>query len=188
MEVLYISYDGITDNLGQSQIMPYIRKLSNMNIIFSLLTFEKRAYLRNKPLIKRIESGFPGSISWSYLKYHKRPSALATFYDIIRGFFVGFWIVKRKRIKVIHSRIFIGSVIALLIGKACRARLILDVRGFWPEERVEGGLWRRDGWLFKMAKFIEKTLILNADEIVVLTIKAKQEIEQLPYLKNKNWL
>ena len=39
--ILYISYDGITDPLGQSQILPYISELSRKGLKFHLISFEK---------------------------------------------------------------------------------------------------------------------------------------------------
>ena len=53
--VLYITYDGINDPLGQSQIVPYIEGLAGKIVFFLLLalkkteqviiTFYKRIYL-----------------------------------------------------------------------------------------------------------------------------------------------
>ncbi len=185
MEVLYISYDGATDNLGQSQIIPYILGLSSEGVRLTLLTFEKEAALRNVALMDSVRGKLNSSIDWIPLKYHKAPSVIVTAYDIIHGFFVGLRQVKKKGIRVLHGRSFIGSVIALLLKKAAGARVLLDIRGFWPEERVEGGLWRENGLLFRIAKRVERSLIMNADEIVVLTKNAKKEIEGMDYLKNK---
>ena len=39
-QILYISYDGITDPLGQSQILPYIIGLTK-NYKFHIISFEK---------------------------------------------------------------------------------------------------------------------------------------------------
>ena len=41
--VLYISYDGMTDPLGQSQVLPYISGLNKYGINFHLISFEKPA-------------------------------------------------------------------------------------------------------------------------------------------------
>ena len=40
--VLYISYDGISEPLGQSQIISYLKKLSHENDIH-LITYEKKS-------------------------------------------------------------------------------------------------------------------------------------------------
>ncbi len=40
--VLYISYDGMTDPLGQSQVLPYLIGLSEQGYAFDLISFEKK--------------------------------------------------------------------------------------------------------------------------------------------------
>lgn len=39
--VLYISYNGMLDPLGQSQVIPYLKELSRAGIQFTLLSFER---------------------------------------------------------------------------------------------------------------------------------------------------
>jgi len=39
--VLYISYNGMLDPLGQSQVIPYLRELSKAGVRFTLLSFER---------------------------------------------------------------------------------------------------------------------------------------------------
>jgi glycosyltransferase involved in cell wall biosynthesis len=55
------------------------------------------------------------------------------------------------------------------------------MRGFWADERVEGGLWNLRNPLFKMVyqffKKKEKQFMTKADHIVSLTHNAKKEIE-----------
>ena len=40
-KVLYISYDGMTDPLGQSQVLPYVFGLQKRGYEFHVLSFEK---------------------------------------------------------------------------------------------------------------------------------------------------
>ena len=39
--ILYLSYDGMTDPLGQSQVLPYIIGLTKAGYSFHLVSFEK---------------------------------------------------------------------------------------------------------------------------------------------------
>jgi hypothetical protein len=39
--VLYISYNGMLDPLGQSQVIPYLKELSRAGVQFTLLSFER---------------------------------------------------------------------------------------------------------------------------------------------------
>lgn len=187
MTILYISYDGAADNLGQSQIIPYISGLSKKdNLEFVLLTFEKKKALQNKKLVSSINKGLcANGITWIFLKYHKTPALIATIYDLLQGVITGSLLIKNKRIEIIHGRTFVGSLIALFLKNIFRIKVILDVRGFWPEERVEAGLWRKNGQLYKISKLIEKALMVNADEIVILTLNGKKELENSGYLVNR---
>src|SRR5690606_12731701 len=55
--------------------------------------------------------------------------------------------------------------------------------GFWVDERVDGGLWRRDGNLYAIAKWFERRLLLGADHVVSLTHAAVGEMERFDYLQ-----
>src|SRR5690242_9441765 len=39
--VLFISYNGMLDPLGQSQVLPYLRELARRGVGFTLLSFER---------------------------------------------------------------------------------------------------------------------------------------------------
>ena len=47
-KVLFIAYDGLTDPLGQSQIIPYLAGLSKANYQFTILSVEKKQRLSKK--------------------------------------------------------------------------------------------------------------------------------------------
>jgi glycosyltransferase involved in cell wall biosynthesis len=49
------------------------------------------------------------------------------------------------------------------------SRFLFDIRGFWADERVEGGLWNAGGVLYRLAKHYEKRFFSEADAIVTLT-------------------
>jgi glycosyltransferase involved in cell wall biosynthesis len=57
------------------------------------------------------------------------------------------------------------------------------MRGFWADERVDGGLWSKDGRLYRIAKALERKYLLAADEVVTLTRASAAEIARFPYLQ-----
>ena len=123
-------------------------------------------------------------IHWHLRRYHKRPSALATAYDILVGIATGLWLVLRHDIGIVHARSYVAAVIALVLKRLTGVRFIFDMRGFWADERVDGGLWPRDGRMFRVAKWFERRFLLAADHVVSLTHAAVQEMEKFPYLKD----
>jgi len=75
--VFFISYDGMLDPLGQSQVIPYLRELAKMGVHFTLLSFERASAFGTEGLdrcedLKRqlVEAG----IEWHWLRYHQKPS------------------------------------------------------------------------------------------------------------------
>ena len=42
--ILYLSYDGMTDPLGQSQVLPYLAGLSKKGFRFHLISFENKTF------------------------------------------------------------------------------------------------------------------------------------------------
>lgn len=186
MNVLYISYDGALDPLGFSQIRPYLIDLSAKGANFTFLTFEKKERLKDFDKVKKYRAALEEkNIKWEALRYHKSPSVPATAFDILAGLIRGSFIVLRDRIEFIHARSFVGAVPALLLAKLFNLKFIFDMRGFWPDERIDGYIWKKKGLLYKIAKWWEMLFLLNADSIVCLTHEAKKLALDFPYLKKR---
>lgn len=183
--ILYITYDGIMEPLGQSQVLAYLERLARDREI-PLVSFEKaedwQRSEEREALARRIRDA---GIRWHPRRYHKRPSAIATAWDIGIGTLTGLWLILRHRIRIIHARSYVPSVMALMLKRLTGARFIFDMRGFWADERVDGGLWPRDGSLYRVAKWFERRLLLNADQVVSLTHAAVREMEKFPYLQGR---
>lgn len=180
--ILYISYDGMLEPLGQSQVLAYQERLAS-EFELHLLSFEKPSDWKNVEARARISKRLSDAgIYWHPRRYHKRPSALATAYDILVGIVSGAFLVVRYRLRVLHARSYVPSVMALALKRLTGAKFIFDMRGFWADERVDGGLWPKEGRLYRVAKWFERRFLLSADHVVSLTRAAAREMAQFPYL------
>ena len=185
MRVLYISYDGMLEPLGQSQVLAYLKRLADGRRIH-LISFEKADDWANTTERERIADDIGGAgIVWHPLRYHKRPTALATLWDIACGCTVGLWLVLRHRLRIVHARSYVASVMALTIKRLTGAKYLFDMRGFWADERVDGGLWPRSGRMFRVAKGFERHFLLAADHVVSLTQAAVRELQRFDYLQGR---
>ncbi|MGB5686213.1 MAG: glycosyltransferase [Candidatus Electrothrix sp.] len=183
--ILYISYDGILEPLGQSQVLAYLNRLA-VDWHIHLISFEKPEDWMNVTEREQITKDLAAAgIVWHPLRYHKKPSALATAWDISCGIIVGLWLVLRYRLRIVHARSYVPSVIALALKRLTRVRYIFDMRGFWADERVDGGLWAGEGRLYHLAKWFEKRFILSADCVVSLTNSAVLEMRTFSYLQGR---
>lgn len=184
--VLYISYDGISEPLGQSQIIPYLKKLSYDNDIH-LITYEKKSDIKSKDKLLALKKDMKEArINWKMLRYHKTPSVFASIYDILIGQFYGLIIAKKMNAEIIHVRSYIPGLIALPIKWITGAKLLFDIRGFWADERVDGGIWSKVGIIFKTVKYLERYLFRVADHIVTLTEASIPKIIGFNYWDNKS--
>lgn len=180
--VLFISYDGLLEPLGQSQVLAYQERLA-ADFEAHILSFEKVSDWADAgaraDVARRTEAS---GIAWHPRRYHKWPSAAATAYDVVVAVLSGLWIVTRFRIRIVHARSYVSAIAALLLKRLTGVRFIFDMRGFWADERVDGGLWPRGGWLYRLAKWFERRFLLNADHVVSLTHAAVRELDRFPYL------
>ena len=170
MHVLYISYDGLAEALGQSQVLPYVRGLRRLGHSFDVLSFEKSP----DPLAWRqnIEPG----IRWTGLRYHRKPTLPATAFDISWGVVAGAF--AGSNVELVHCRSYVAATIGLVISKILRVPLLFDMRGLWPEERADAGLWRRDSTAYRSAKQMEGVLLRSAAGVVVLTNAMRDFLRQ----------
>ena len=184
--ILYISYDGILEPLGQSQVLSYLEKLSQKRAVH-LISFEKPSDKKNKHLFDRVSKRINNSnIHWHPLTYHKKPTMIATLWDIFCATVLGSWLILKHNLKVVHARSYVASVSALVLKKIFSIQYIFDMRGFWVDERVDGEIWSRNSYLFRVGKKLEKNFLLNADIVISLTHKAVKEMEKFTYLQGKN--
>lgn len=179
--VLYISYDGMLEPLGQSQVLAYLEQLGADRPIH-LLSFEKAEDWADADARARVQARMDAAgISWHPRRYHKRPSAVATSWDIGIGILSGLWLVLRYRLLIVHARSYVAAVMALALKRLTGVNFVFDMRGFWADERVDGGLWPRDGRMYRVAKWFERRFLLNADHVVSLTHAALAEMQRFDY-------
>jgi glycosyltransferase involved in cell wall biosynthesis len=175
-KILYLSYDGLTDPLGQSQILPYLKKLS-IDAEIHIISSEKKENFTN---YEKDVNEFIGNsnIFWHPIKYRKYPPILSTIYDLFNMYLKSLKIHKNCKFSVIHCRSHLTAILGHYLKKKINVPYIFDMRSFFPDERVDGKLWPQDKFIYKFIysyfKRIEKEMLNEADHIVVLTEKAKQ--------------
>ena len=179
MTVLYLSYDGLTDPLGQSQILPYLRGLSAFGHDITVVSFEKpltfsvaEKYIREQCL--------KAGLTWKPLVYHKSPPVFSTFFDLLTLSRKAGTLHKKKNFQIVHCRSYITSLVGARLQRTKGIRFIFDMRGFWADERIEGGLWNKRNPLlnsiYSFFKAKERDFIRSADYIISLTQNGRAEI------------
>lgn len=170
--ILYVSYDGIGEPLGYSQVLGYLFRLSH-DYEITLVSFEKDD-LNMSALRAETEAA---GITWLPQRYHRRPPVLSTLLDVL----VARRVIRRlsEPHAIAHVRSYVPALMALASGRLRWRHLLFDIRGFWADERVEGGIWPAGGLLYRIAKRCERWFFAEADAIVTLTEASVPEIRRL---------
>ena len=164
--VLYLTYDGLLDPLGQSQILPYMEGLARAGYDITVISFEKpdRYRAQGESLRRRCDQS---GIRWHGLRYHKRWSSAATLWDQVRCLVLAARL--RNHFDFVHLRSYALGPVALILKTVLNRPFIFDMRGLWVEERIDGGLWRRNSLVARIGKLAESRLLRNAFHTVTLT-------------------
>lgn len=178
-KILFISYDGMTDPLGPSQVIPYLVGLSRYGYKFTILSCDKKdKFSANKEYVESLLKGT--FVEWVSIPYHKNPPVLSSWYDYRRLKETAAQLHKKRKYDMVHTRPGIPTLVALWMKKKFGVRFLNDVRGFWADERVDGGMWNMNKLLYKKIygffKKHEYECLEKADGITCLTVAAKKEM------------
>jgi glycosyltransferase involved in cell wall biosynthesis len=182
--VLYITYDGLLEPLGASQVLPYVEALRRRGFSIELLSFEKEADLahpgRTEALAGRLAQW---GVRWRRLAYHGRPSLPATAWDVLQGRrHVRRWaaaVHRAGRTGLVHARGYLPGMMALAGRQPPAVRLLFDMRGFWVDERIEGGYWGSGSVPVRLGRRLERRLLRDADHLILLTHRASEQLPEL---------
>jgi len=180
--VLYITYDGLLDPLGSSQILPYVKGISNHQDEVVIISFEKsERLLHGKDALSSDLRNY--SITWKPLLFTKGLGFLGKLMDLSCMYIKAFIITCKYNIKVVHTRGHPSAQVGLFVKRITKAKLIFDFRGLWVDERVDKGGWDLNRFFhrlqYKYYKRVERKLLIQSDHIVVLTNKVVDEVIKL---------
>lgn len=189
--ILYITFLGILEPVAFSQVFSYLVKLSeDEDLNFTLLTLEKKTflnredYLSNSQIKGRLQAH---KIDWHALSHH---SGFGKAYDILHAFAYAMRLVIGKKIDIIHARSNEPVLIAFLLSKIFRIKIIYDRRGMMAEDYSDDATTKfkikKGGLIYRVINGIEYRIMKSADWIVVLTDKIANHVRKDPYFKEKN--
>ena len=180
-KILYITYDGLTDPLGQSQIIPYLLGLVEHGIEIDVISCEKFSSFKTKgseiaSLLKK------KNISWNYTYYHKSPAIVSTIFDLLLMKKKATTLLRIKSYDIVHCRSYLTALIGSSLKSRYGLKFVFDMRGFWVDERIEGNIWNVKNPVYKIIyrffKYQEKRLLDQADHVVTLTTSAERFIRE----------
>ena len=183
VRVLYISYDGLTDPLGQSQILPYLAGCAEAGHRLTIVSFEKdeRLALLGEQVRGLVEAH---GMEWRPERFRPSPPLVARALDQMAMRRSVERLAREQRFDLVHARSYPAAVAGLRLKRRHGVPLLFDMRGFWPDSRRDGGRWSERSLLgrtlYRRWKAHERALLRESDHIVAMADAARAAIRTMP--------
>lgn len=182
MKILYISYDGMTDALGRSQVIPYLLGLSGKGHDIHVVSCEKKQIPPEETT--EVKTLFQQhNISWSPLSFSTTPPYISKWLDVLKIKNKARALHKTHQFDIVHCRSYISALAGLELKQKYNVKFVFDMRGFWANERIEGFMWKLSNplhrFMYNYFKEKEKEFFYHADAVVSLTHNGKGVIRDL---------
>ena len=169
MRALFVSHNGMAENLGQSQVLPYLRGLAKRGVDIDLLSFELPA------LSSDVREGIASEMRRDDIRWHPLVrtiggSLAVKIAEAQRGVVLALRTARAHRPDIVHGRgYFTTAICDTVAGVSRRSKLLFDCRGMIGDEYVDCGYWTKDRLEYRLVKGYERRLFRRSDGIVVLT-------------------
>lgn len=174
--ILYITFDGVMEPLGRSQVLSYLEGLSKQGFKFTLISLEKQGDLADQHATEKLETELSNwGIKWTRCLFHSGgvTGVLKNFWSAFRAARA---VIKQDGVGLIHARSYVPALIGWLLQWLTRVPYVFDMRGYWIDELADEGRWFTSRIAYNIAKRVERALLNGASAIVTLTELQAQDL------------
>jgi glycosyltransferase involved in cell wall biosynthesis len=129
-------------------------------------------------------------LTWEPTLYHARPPVLSSAYDTAMLARRAAVLHRQRNFEIVHCRSYIPAIVGMHLKRRYGLKLVFDMRGFWPEEKVESGSWPQRNPLFRAVydyfKREEANCLSQAETVVSLTNAGRDELLKRPELRGED--
>ena len=174
MRSLYVSYNGMTEPLGQSQVVPYLHGLARAGWTIDVVAFEPPTASADD-LQRVVDDLARDRITYRYARRSPSHAPAMKAFEIARAFSTLIARSLAARPRIIHARSHLPALAAHAAATLVPgARFLFDCRGLLGDEYADVGWWSRDSLKYKTLKRVEKHLFARADAVVTLTERLRR--------------
>ncbi|UTW60650.1 glycosyltransferase [bacterium SCSIO 12741] len=177
INVLYITYDGLLDPLGQSQVLPYLKGLYREGYRFHIISFEKKT-----PTPEDFQRLFGDAKDWNWhwMEYHKSIPIWSQYSMLNKMLRKAKTVASDNALEIVHCRSYFPAWVGHKLQRELGLKFVFDMRGFWADERIEGGIWNANNplysWAYRYFKKKESQWFEQCDALISLTETGKSII------------
>ena len=167
--ILYFTRNGLLEPLGQSQVMGYLKGLSQDHQI-TLITFEKPEDLADTQAMAKANADCKAhGIDWRPKNFRRSPKLLAPAWSMFEMFWSAYRAARAGEAQMIHARSYLPAAAAWAVFRLTGTPFIFDMRALWPEELIVASRLQRGSIIHKILTRLEKVCLRDAATVVSLT-------------------
>src|SRR5262249_52213960 len=154
----YLSHTGMTEPLGQSQVLPYLRGLARAGWRIHLVAFEPAAATDDE--VDRMRAALASDgIGYSPERRSASHAPAVKALESARALARLAALAARLRPRIVHARSYLPAAVAHALATPVPGlRFIFDCRGLLWDEYVDGGYWSRTSLRYRALKRLERHL------------------------------
>jgi len=169
--ITHVSLDGLSTHLGQSQVLAVSERLAAMGWEYTILSLEP------EPLAESVFEGLDARMASSGVHWQHRPyrrGRAGAFQNALSmtAMIRHVW----ERTDIFHSRSYFGAFFPAASNLFGSVPYVFDTRGYWVDEKVEGGVWFQNAASRAIARRVERELYNRASGVVSLTELAAEDV------------
>ena len=170
-KVLYLTYNGLADHIGQAQVLPYLQATAKRGHELHVVSFEKQ---KNAAVFVELESAAANQgITFHPQTFTSFPPLLSKVRDFKNLARSALQLASSRSFDLVHCRSYVPSTGGCQVKQKYGTPFVFDMRGLWADQRREGGRWRSSNPIYRQLyqrwKKREANFISQADWIVSLT-------------------
>ena len=167
--ILYLSFDGLLEPLGRSQILRYLCGLSRRGFPYTVISLERESDLADITSVRELERELQAhGVRWIHLSF-RTGGVKAVSRNCSKVFRAARAAIRRDGIRLIHARSYVPASIGWILRLIYGTPYLFDMRGYWVDELADEGRWFTNRFAYKIGKQIEKILIRDSTAITTLT-------------------
>jgi glycosyltransferase involved in cell wall biosynthesis len=164
--ILYLTFDGVMDPLGHSQVLNYLIGLAERGFAYTIVSLESQSNLSHHAAFQQtLELLRRSSIEWQPLPY-RTGGPIKNIRSMARS---AGRIIRSRGVGLVHARSYTAAFVAWMLRFRYGTQYLFDVRGYWIDEKVAEGQWFTNARVYALAKRLERLLFRSAAGIVTLT-------------------
>jgi len=174
---LYLTRNGLLEPLGQSQVMGYLKGLSE-DYQITLITFEKPEDMADTQAMFKAKADCEAhGIDWRPKSFQRSPKLVAPALSMFEMFWSAYKAALAGDAQLIHARSYLPAAAAWAVNRVTGMPFIFDMRALWPEELITAGRLQRGSLLHRAIVAVERSCLARAAAVVSLTHAAVNHLK-----------